>query len=259
MKNLENKVAIITGGSSSIGGEIAKEMHAQGAKVVIASLNDDNNLAGSLGKNAIFIQTDITKDDQLDHLVEQTIKQFGGIDILVNNACSYGDEGASTDRTTWLSTLNVNIVSAAILGEKCRSHLAKNKGAIINIGSISGIFPHIERWSYPVSKAALMHLTKTQAVEYAADGIRVNMLRLGHVWSDPFAGLTKNDRNHANNATAPYNLMGRVADGVEVGKVACFVASESASYMTGAEVPVDGGYSAMGPEQHYSLFPKLAK
>ena len=259
MENLKNKVVIVTGGTSSIGGEISKEMCNQGAKVVMASLNDDNKLSEQLGDDTLYIYTDITKDDQLDNLVAKTVEKFGKIDVLINNACSYGDTGSSTDRQTWLDTLNVNVVSSAVLAEKCRPHLVKSKGCIINIGSISGIYPHIERWSYPVSKAALMHLTKTMAVEYASDGVRVNMLRLGHVWSDPFAGLTKNDRDHANKATAPFNLMGRTADGVEVGRVAAFIASEAGSYINGAEIPVDGGYSAMGPEGHQPLFPILAK
>ncbi|PCE65898.1 SDR family oxidoreductase [Sediminicola luteus] len=259
--DLTNKVVIISGGAASIGADITKEMHAQGAQVVIADINKEAGeaLAKSLGENALFVPTDITLNEQLENLVVATIDKFGKIDALVNNAASYGDEGATTDRNTWLKTLDVNVVSAAMLGELCRPQLKKNKGCIINTGSVSGNFPHIARWAYPVSKAALAHLTKTQAVEYAEDGIRVNLLRLGHIWSDPFNGLTKGDRQHADQATAAFNLKGRVANGKEVGQVAAFVASDKASYMTGGEIPVDGGYSAMGPEGHMPLFPILAK
>lgn len=258
---LKGKTVIITGGGASIGAKITEEMYANGANVVIAARPTDKGekLAKSLGDRAIFVKTDIGKDKDVKNLIEKTTSTFGGIDVLVNNACSYGDEGAATDRETWLSTLNVNIVAAAILGEMCRPHLKKSKGCIVNIGSISGQFPHIGRWAYPVSKAAMAHLNKTQAVEYAPDGIRVNLLKLGHIWSDPFDGLTQSDRNHANKSTAPFNLMGRVADGEEVAKVAVFVASSDASYITGGEVPVDGGYSALGPEGHTPLFPILRK
>jgi NAD(P)-dependent dehydrogenase (short-subunit alcohol dehydrogenase family) len=261
MKQLANKTVIITGGGASIGAEISRELHRQGANIVIAARTEDKGvkLVNELKNNVIFIPTDISKDEDLKNLIAKTVDIFGGIDVLVNNACSYGDEGSVTDRETWLSTLNVNIVSAAILGELCRPHLAKNKGCIVNIGSISGNFPHTGRWAYPVSKAALAHLSKSQAIDYASDNIRVNLLRLGHIWSDPFDGLTKNDRAHANKSTAPYNLMNRVADGNEVAKVVAFVASADASYMTGGEIPVDGGYSAMGPEGHTPLFPILAK
>lgn len=258
---LKDKVVIVSGGAASIGAEIVKEMYAQGAKVLIADIAQEKGeqLAKDLGERALFVATDITNDEDLKKLVASAEQNFGGIDVLVNNACSYGDDGALTDRATWLQTLNVNIVSAAILGELCRPFLAKSKGAVVNIGSVSGAFPHIARWAYPVSKAALAHLNKTQAVEYAQDGIRVNLLKLGHIWSDPFDGLTKGDRAHANSATAAFNLKGRVANGNEVAKVAAFVASDDASYMTGGEIPVDGGYSAMGPEGHTPLFPILAK
>ena len=259
MADLTGKVAIVTGGAASIGAAITRKLHDCGAKVVIAARSVDKGqaIAAELGEGALFVATDITDDSALDKLIRKSIESFGQLDILVNNACSYGDDGAETDRATWLDTLNTNTVSAAILGEKARPHLKTTRGNIINIGSISGVVPHIERWAYPVSKAAMLHLTKTQAVEYAQDGIRVNMLRLGHIWSDPFDGLTSDNRPHADKVTAPYNLKGRVADAEEVANVVAFVASEDASYMTGGDVPVDGGYSAMGPEQHYPLMPLL--
>ena len=261
MEVLKGKVAIITGGAASIGGAISSSLHQAGAKVVIVARSDEkgSKKVTELGSNAIYINADITIDEDLDKVIKETISTFGQIDILVNNACSYGDDGASTNRETWLDTLNVNAVSVAIFGEKIRPHLKKTKGSIINIGSISGNFPHIGRWAYPVSKAAMLHITKSQAVDYAPDGIRVNLLRLGHIWSDPFEGLTKDDRKHADTATAPFNLMGRLADGSEVANVVVFVASDQASYITGAEIPVDGGYSALGPEGHIPLFPALSK
>jgi len=259
MANLNNKVAIITGGAASIGRDISRELHSQGASVVVAARTVEKGeaLVEELGERAKFIQTDITDDFQLKNLVDKTIEEFGCLDILVNNACAYDDDGAKTTRETWLSTINTNAVSAAILGELSRPHLASSKGNIVNIGSISGAFPHIGRWAYPVAKATLRHLSKTQAVEYAEDNIRVNLLVLGHIWSDPFEGLTGDNRAHADKVSEAYNLMSRVANGEEVAKVTAFIASADASYMTGAEVPVDGGYSAMGPEQHSPLMPLL--
>lgn len=259
MTNLENKVAIITGGAASIGQAITRELHAQGASVVIAARTAEKGakLAEELGDRALYVQTDITEDVQLENLVKLAVERFGSLDILVNNACSYGDDGAATSRDTWMSTINTSAISAAILGEIARTHLAKNKGSIVNIGSVSGAFPHIGRWAYPVAKATLRHLSKTQAVEYAQDNIRVNLLVLGHIWSDPFEGLTGDNRAHADKVSSSLNLMGRVANGAEVGKVVAFVSSDQASYVTGAEIPVDGGYSAMGPEGHVPLMPQL--
>ncbi|PHR59996.1 MAG: short-chain dehydrogenase [Robiginitomaculum sp.] len=259
MKNLAGKVAIITGGAASIGAAITTKLHEEGVSVVIAARSADKGeaIAKRLGKNALYVQTDITDDAQLDALIAATLQKFGKLDIVVNNACSYGDDGAATDRATWLDTLNVNAVSAAILGEKARPHLKKVKGNIVNIGSVSGKFPHIGRWVYPVAKATLHHLSKSQAVDYAVDNIRVNLVMLGHIWSYPFEGLTENNRPHADKVSSAYNLLGRVADASEVAEVVAFVASDSASYMTGGEIAVDGGYSAMGPEQHFPLMPLL--
>ena len=259
MSRLDNKVAIITGGAASIGKAISEKLHQCGARVVIAARSADRGekLARELGENALYVQTDITRDDQLHNLVERAVARFGAVDILVNNACVYDDDGAQTCRDMWLSTLNTNAVSAAMLGEFARPHLTRVKGNIVNIGSISAQFPHIGRWAYPVSKATLRHLSKTQALEYADDGVRVNMVTVGHCWSDPFEGLTGDNRAHADKVSAAYNLMGRVADAHEVASVVAFVCSDEASYMTGGEVPVDGGYGAMGPEQHYPLMPLL--
>lgn len=261
MADLGGKVAIVTGGAASIGAAISRRLAADGARVVVAARSADRGSAiqQELGSSCLYLQTDITRDDELDRLVDAAVVEFGGVDILVNNACSYGDDGSATSRETWLATLNANLVSAAILGEKARPRLKARGGNIINIGSISGRFPHIARWAYPVSKAALLHLTRTQAVEYAQDRIRVNMVTLGHIWSDPFEGLTGNDRAHADAVSAAYNLMGRVADAEEVAAVVSFIASEEASYMTGGETPVDGGYGAMGPEQHQPLMPLLMR
>ena len=125
MANLTGKVAIVTGGAASIGAAITRKLHDSGAKVVIAarSVNKGEAIAAELGEGALFVATDITDDSALDKLIRKTIESFGQLDILVNNACSYGDDGAETDRATWLDTLNTNAVSAAILGEKARPHL----------------------------------------------------------------------------------------------------------------------------------------
>jgi len=259
MTPLNGKTAIVTGGAASIGAAITRKLAADGAHVVIAarSLDKGQALARELGDHALFVPTDIRDDRDLERLVEATLAWRGRLDILVNNACSYGDDGAATRRGVWLDTLNTNVVSAAILGELARPSLAAVKGTIVNIGSISGLFPHIGRWAYPVAKAALRHLSKSQAVDYAAQAIRVNLITLGHIWSDPFVGLTGDDRAHADRISGAFNLMGRVADAAEVAQVVSFVASDAASFMTGGEIPVDGGYSALGPEQTRPLMPLL--
>lgn len=260
MAQLDAKVAIVTGGAASIGAAITRKLHAEGAKVIVAarSVEKGRAIAAECGDGVLFVPTDITDDAALHALVQTATDAFGRLDIVVNNACSYADDGAATTRQTWLDALNVNAVSAAILGEIARPLLAASKGNIVTIGSISALVPHIGRWAYPVSKATLRHLFKAQALDYAADGIRVNMVTLGHIWSDPFDGLTAGNRAHADAVSADLNLLGRVADAAEVAAVVAFVASDAASYMTGSETTVDGGYSILGPERRVPLMPLLS-
>lgn len=259
MIKLTDKVCLITGGAASIGLSITRKLYELGAKIVVADISAEkaNALMNEFSNKVTFVHTDLRDDKQLEELINQTLKNYGKIDVLVNNAVTYGDQGAGTSREVWLDTLNTNLVSVAILSELCRPYLKAAKGNIINIGSISGSFPHIGRWAYPISKSAAIHLNKTLALEYASDGIRVNMVQLGHVWSDPFRALTKNNKEHANKVVAPLNLLERVAEGEEVANVVAFVASDLASYMTGSVTVVDGGYSAMGPEQDIPLMPLL--
>lgn len=261
MHDFAGKTVIVTGGAASIGAALTRRFYAGGANVVVAARTQAKGdaIVAELGERAMFVATDIREDGDCQRLIDAAVAKFGGLDVLVNNAASYGDDGAATSRATWLDTLNTNAVACAILGEMARPHLKKSGGNIVNIGSISGAFPHIGRWAYPVAKATMRHLSKTLAVEYAPDGIRVNLLVLGHIWSDPFDGLTGGDRAHADATSAAFNLLGRVADAEEVAEVAAFVAGSRASYMTGGEVPVDGGYSAMGPEQHTPLMPLLQR
>ena len=261
MITLKDKVCLITGGAASIGLAITRLLVRLEAKVVVADISAEKGdaMLRELGDKVVFVQTDIKRDGDLQSVVQKTIDTFGKLEVLIHNAASYGDYGSATKREEWLDTLNTNVVSVAQMSELCRPHLNASKGNIVCIGSVSGTFPHIARWAYPVSKAALTHLMKSMALEYAQDGIRVNMVRLGHTWSDPFAGLTQNDRVHANGVVAPLNLLERVADGEEVANAVAFVASDLATYMTGSETVVDGGYSAMGPEQDVPLMPLLMK
>lgn len=259
MSSLKNKVCLVTGGSSFVGLSVAKILIEKGANVVIADcvVEKGEQAQQQAEGKLLCVKTDITQDSECQHLIEKTLATFGKLDVLVNLACTYEEEASKTTRQAWLNALNVNLVSAAILSEMARPALKKSKGNIINIGSILGAFPHIERWAYPVSKAALAHLTKTMALDYAQDNIRVNTVRFGHTWSDPFKALTGDNRAHADKACTPFNVLGRVANSEEVANVIAFVASDEASYMTGSEIVVDGGYSAMGPEQHYPLTPLL--
>jgi NAD(P)-dependent dehydrogenase (short-subunit alcohol dehydrogenase family) len=123
--------------------------------------------AALAGDGVAFKTTDLRDDDQIAALVKATKAEFGRIDFLVNVACSYLDNGAESTRAEWLESLDVNIVGSVMLMQAAREELARNKGAIVNFGSISARVAQTGRWLYPVSKAAILQLTRNQAMDLA--------------------------------------------------------------------------------------------
>jgi len=208
----------------------------------------------------LFSPTDIRDDAQLEALAATTAARFGGIDFLVNLACSYVDEGFASRRADWLESLNVNVASAAMAAKAVHPHLlARGGGAIVNFASISSNVAQTGRWLYPVSKAAIVQLTRNMAMDLAGDNIRVNSVSPGWTWSKVMVELTGGDRAKTDRVAAPFHLLGRAGDPEEVANVVLFLCSDDASFVTGADYAVDGGYSAMGPEQAEPAIPKLAE
>lgn len=257
---LADKIAIVTGGATLFGREVVRTLCAEGAKVMVADIDEAGGQAAiaDAGAHASFLRTDITDDAALADLVSATVAKWGGVDILVNLACSYADDGANSSREQWLSTLNVNLVSMAMLGAAVRPELAaRGGGAIVNLSSISSKFAQTGRWTYPVSKAAIVQLTRNMAMDYAPDGIRVNSVSPGWTWSAIMDSLTEGNRAKTDSVAAPFHLTRRVGDPAEVAEVIAFLASDRASVVTGADWAADGGYSAMGPEQAAPAIPLL--
>ena len=262
MRGLDGRVAVVTGGATLIGQAVVRAFHRRGTNVAVADVDSSGGeaLVAELAERILFVPTDLRDDAQIEQLVAETVATFERVDFLVNLACSYLDEGATSSRAEWLESLDVNVVSAAMVTGALRPHLAaRGGGAIVNVTSISAKAAQTGRWLYPTGKAALVQLTRSMAMDLAPDGIRVNSLSPGWTWSRVMLELTGDDRAKTDRVAAPFHLLGRVADPAEVADVAVFLCSENASFVTGADYAVDGGYSAMGPEQAIPAIPKLSE
>jgi NAD(P)-dependent dehydrogenase (short-subunit alcohol dehydrogenase family) len=250
MPELGGRVAIVTGGNSHLGSAIASAFVAAGAAVVVAARDEERGVAvaAELGDRAFFVRTDLAEDASIAGCVAATLERFERIDFLVNNAVVYADHGVDSSRKEWLAGLNVNVVGGAVFVREVMPHMAPGS-AVVNIGSVGGKFGAAGRAIYPASKAAVLQLTKNQAVDLAPRGIRVNSVSPGWTWSDPLARMTDGSREVADRAAATTQPLGRAGDASEVAAAVCFLCSPEASFITGTDVAVDGGFSMLGPDQ----------
>jgi len=259
VRGLDGRTAIVTGGATLIGAAVVRAFRDAGTNVAVADIDVEGG--ERLAEDGVlFVPTDIRDDAQIDELVAKTLDRFGRIDLLVNLACSYVDDGAASPRADWLESLNVNVASAAMLANTVRPHLvAQGGGAIVNFTSISARVAQSGRWLYPVGKAALVQLTRSMAMDFAPDNVRVNSVSPGWTWSRVMVELSGDNRAKTDRVAAPFHLPGRAADPAEVAEVVLFLCSDNASFVTGADYAVDGGYSAMGPERAEPAIPRLAE
>lgn len=258
--SMRGKSAIVTGGATLIGAGVVRALHQAGVRVLVADINAEAGqaLADELGDGVLFSRTDITDDAQVAACVALAADRHGGVNYLVNLACSYLDDGIASPREDWLASLNVNLVSAVMVLKAVRPHFQQaGGGAVVNFTSISSGVAQTGRWLYPVGKAAMVQLTRSMAMDLAGEGVRVNSVSPGWTWSAIMDQLTGGDRAKTDRVAAPFHLLRRVGDPAEVANVVLFLCSDLASFVTGADYACDGGYSAMGPESYEPAIPKL--
>ena len=240
------KVAVITGGASGIGLATARRLHGEGAAVVIADLSDEAGAAAAaeLGDRAVYQHADVADYDQVEALMGRAVQAFGGLDIVFNNA-GIGSFAAAPDLALeeWRRVIDIDL-SGVFYGCKAAiPHLrARGGGAIVNTASISGMGGDFSFAAYNAAKGGVINLTRAVAIDHAREGIRVNAVCPGPVDTPIIAGLDQfQGVRQVWNEAVP---MGRFAQPEEIAAVVAFLASDDASYLTGAIVPVDGGVTA---------------
>lgn len=250
--NLEGKVAIVTGSSKGIGKAIAKGLAQNGAQVVISSRNQEacDQVANEFDQEnlkAIGIACHIGKEDHRNHLIEKTLEAFGRIDILVNNAAINPTYGPieDVDPEIFDKIMEVNVKAPWALSNLVLTFMQQQgKGSIINIASVEALTPGFGLGLYSTSKAALLMLTKNQAKEWGRKGINVNAICPGLIQTKFSAALWTNDK--LLNKLEKSIPSGRMGQPEEMVGLACLLASEAGSYMTGGVYTADGGYMIAG-------------
>lgn len=242
---LNGKIAIVTGATAGIGKAIAKELAAEGAKVVCMGRNLERGAAivqeiKENGGDAIFVPADMTQEETLDVLVQSTLDHYGKIDILVNNAgIAYLSPLEQHDQDVWDKVVNINLRGLYLLTKQCMPHLLETKGNIVNIASISGMsYIPGGAYAYAPSKATVISLTKTLSVDYAKQGVRVNAVCPGTIETEILV-CAPEEVLAAGRAGIP---MGRFGQPEEIAKAVAFMASDDAAYITGQALAVDGGW-----------------
>ncbi len=250
--SLAGQVGIVTGGGQGLGWAFCQAFAEAGADVVIAEINPETGpkaaqMIESIGRKSLFVQTDVRKKDSVEAMVEQTLAKFGKIDFLMNNAgVALWRPAEETGEAEWLDLMNVNLNGLFYCCQVVGKHMISRKsGRIINIASMSGVIVNIPQpqAAYNTSKAAVIHLTKSLAQEWAQYGIRVNAICPGYMatpMAQPFFDDPKIGGIWMN--MTPMNRPGKPE---ELGPLAVFLASEASSFVTGAAILIDGGYSVM--------------
>lgn len=259
MGRLNNKVAIVTGGARGMGEATTRLFAAEGARVVIADLLDEEGqaLAEDLKEQAIFVHHDVTDEASWQNVIEQTMSAFGSIDVLVNNAGIVLFKAIlDTEKDEYERVLKVNLVGS-FLGVKMvgGQMVRQGSGSIVNISSVDGLSASNSRGAYASSKWGVRGLTQVAAMEFGPHGVRVNSVHPGGI-NTTMANPVGMSTEEINKLFADVPLQ-RIGAPEEVARASLYLASDEAGYVTGEEIKVDGGMIIGRYTPHLPGAPKM--
>jgi NAD(P)-dependent dehydrogenase (short-subunit alcohol dehydrogenase family) len=254
---LQDRIAVITGAGSGIGRASALEFAREGAQVVVADINaagaqETLNRVADLGGRALAVQTDVASPDSVQHLVKATLQAYGQVHVLFNDAAIQVSKTIEdTTVEEWNREIAVNLGGIFLCSKFFLPHLRQTKGCIINMASVNGFFVEPICAGYCATKGAIIALTKAMAIDHGKEGIRVNCICPGYIDTGLASGYfeAQPDPTAARAAAGKLHALWRIGQPEEVGRLAVFLASDDASFMTGSAVVVDGGFGSGLPPQ----------
>lgn len=247
----EGKVVLVSGGNSGIGAATAVRFAQEGASVMVAARNAETaqttlDTITASGGSAAFVPCDVREVSQCENAVAETVARFGRLDVLVNNAGIILRNSTVRDTAVedWLDVFNVNIHGAFYLSKAALPHLVETKGCIVNVSSYAGMVGFPAAAAYCAAKGALNQLTRAMALDHSREGVRVNAVCPGSVLTPMIEVAWERYGEGAPEKWADKHPIGRVATPDEVAGAITYLASDDASFVTGAILPVDGGLTA---------------
>ncbi len=254
MRGLKGKRALVTGGAQGIGRACVEEFIRHGCSVVISDIEEETGKATEQalrdkGADIHFIHGDMKDESFCQAQVDFTVEKLGGLDFLINNAFSFIAAGLQASRDEWQRSMQVGPMGFATMTQLVSGPMQQaGGGAIVNISSISAHIAQPGRWTYNAAKGAVMQLTRCSALDLAPMGIRVNAVSPGWIWTREVLKAAGYDKEKYEPVWGKYHMLRRCGLPEEVASACMFLCSDESSFITGTDLPVDGGYLGLGGE-----------